>query len=409
MPPLARRLAAGLLNLRPRGSGRGLHTGPDVLACRLGSRAVVRFAGPEAVSFLHSLLTNDLLSAFAAAGASAPQRYAPTPNAPARGPAAPAYAALLTPQGRFLYDLFLYRPPPPSQMLDRTGSAPETGERPGEEEGEPKEVLADVDAVEVDELIACFRRYRLRSKVEIDNVSETFTCWQRFGHNVVHTDPSTQEPEAQSIGWGQGVDHAGESAAQGNGHGWQWLKDPRLDYLGYRGIFPADTIPPLVESDKEADERHYQLWRIENGIAEGSTEIPKGEAIPLEYNLAALNAISFVKGCYIGQELIARTHHRGVIRKRLMPMKFVDENGQELEQAVAPGSEVVDEGSGKKIGTVNTALGSRGMGLLRLEEALKQGSSLRIGDNRDVRVQAIRPDWWPAEWTQMLDQKSAVA
>nr|CAB3466885.1 unnamed protein product [Digitaria exilis] len=118
MPPLARRLAAGLLNLRPRGSGRGLHTGPDVLACRLGSRAVVRFAGPEAVSFLHSLLTNDLLSAFAAAGASAPQRYAPTPNAPARGPAAPAYAALLTPQGRFLYDLFLYRPPPPSQMLD---------------------------------------------------------------------------------------------------------------------------------------------------------------------------------------------------------------------------------------------------------------------------------------------------
>ncbi|KAL5651175.1 hypothetical protein ACJX0J_036633, partial [Zea mays] len=170
--------------------------------------------------------------------------------------------------------------------------------------------------------------YRLRSKVEIDNVSENFACWQRFGHDVVHTEPSTQEPEAQSIGWGQGVDHAGESAAQGNGHGWQWLKDPRLDYLGYRGIFPADTIPPLVESDKEADERHYQLWRIENGVAEGSTEIPKGEAIPLEYNLAGLNAISFEKGCYIGQELIARTHHRGVIRKRLMPMKFVDGNGQ---------------------------------------------------------------------------------
>ncbi|RLN11533.1 putative transferase [Panicum miliaceum] len=410
MPPLARRLAAGLL--RPRG-GRALHTGPPsdpgVLACRLASRAVVRFAGPEAARFLHSLLTNDLLSAFAAGGASSPQRYAPTPNAPARGPAGPAYAALLTPQGRFLYDLFLYRPPPRSQMLDRTGSAPETGEKPAQEEGEPAEVLADVDAAEVDELVACFKRYRLRSKVEIDNVSENFACWQRFGRNVVHTEPSTQEPEAQSIGWGQGVDHAGESAAQGNGYGWQWLKDPRLDYLGYRGIFPADTIPPLVESDKEADERHYQLWRIENGIAEGSTEIPKGEAIPLEYNLAGLNAISFEKGCYIGQELIARTHHRGVIRKRLMPMKFVDENGQELEQAVAPGSEVVDETSGKKIGTVNTALGSRGMGLLRLEEALKQGSSLRISDNKGVRVQAIKPDWWPAEWTQMVDQQSAVA
>ena len=73
----------------------------------------------------------------------------------------------------------------------------------------------------------------------------------------------------------------------------------------------------------------------------------------------------------------------------------------ELEQAVTAGSEVVDEASGKKIGTVNTALGSRGMGLLRLEEALKPGSALRIGDNRDVRVHAIKPDWWPAEWTQV--------
>ena len=81
----------------------------------------------------------------------------------------------------------------------------------------------------------------------------------------------------------------------------------------------------------------------------------------------------------------------------------------ELDQAVAPGSEVVNEASGKKIGTVNTALGSRGMGLLRLEEALKQGSSLCISDNKDVRVQAIKPDWWPSEWTQMVDKQSAVA
>ncbi|KAF0903318.1 hypothetical protein E2562_026594 [Oryza meyeriana var. granulata] len=405
MTPLALRLL-----LAPRRAGALLHTSPPaadpgVLACRLASRAVVRFAGPEAGRFLRSLLTNDLLSS------SSQGRYSPTPNAPARAPP-PAYAALLTPQGRFLYDLFLYRPAPRSQMLDRTGSAPQTGERPKgnqDEDEEPGEVLADVDAAEVDELLASFKRYRLRNKVEIDNVSKDFLCWQRFGRNVEHTGPSTQEPEAQSIGWGQGVDRAAESAAQGNGHGWEWFKDPRLDCLGYRGIFPADTIPPLVESEKEADERHYLLWRIENGVAEGSTEIPKGEAIPLEYNFAGLNAISFEKGCYIGQELIARTHHRGVIRKRLMPLIFVDENGQELEQAVAPGSEVVDKESGKKIGTVNTALGSRGMGLLRLEEALKQNSSLAIKDNRDVRVKAIKPDWWPAEWTQVLEQQSAVA
>lgn len=59
-----------------------------------------------------------------------------------------------------------------------------------------------------------------------------------------------------------------------------------------------------------------------------------GEAIPLEYNFAGLNAISFEKGCYIGQELIARTHHRGVIRKRLMPLIFEDENGQGMDCAL---------------------------------------------------------------------------
>lgn len=53
-----------------------------------------------------------------------------------------------------------------------------------------------------------------------------------------------------------------------------------------------------------------------------------GEAVPLEYNLAGLNAISFDKGCYVGQELIARTHHRGTIRKRLLPLRFVDNNGK---------------------------------------------------------------------------------
>lgn len=41
--------------------------------------------------------------------------------------------------------------------------------------------------------------------------------------------------------------------------------------------------------------------------------------MPLEYNLDALNAISYTKGCYVGQELVARTHHKGVVRKRLMP------------------------------------------------------------------------------------------
>ena len=47
--------------------------------------------------------------------------------------------------------------------------------------------------------------------------------------------------------------------------------------------------------------------------------------MPLEYNLDALNGISHTKGCYVGQELVARTHNRGVVRKRLMPVSIEGE------------------------------------------------------------------------------------
>ncbi|CAK9173151.1 unnamed protein product [Ilex paraguariensis] len=132
-----------------------------------------------------------------------------------------------------------------------------------------------------------------------------------------------------------------------------------------------------------------------------------GEAIPLEYNLAGLNAISFDKGCYVGQELIARTHHRRVIRKCLISLKFLDDIGKEMEQKVAPGSDIIVASSGKKTGTVTTALGCRGLGLLRLEEAFKCPGSLTI-QGEDVNVETIRPEWWPAEWYLEHQQHSAV-
>lgn len=124
-----------------------------------------------------------------------------------------------------------------------------------------------------------------------------------------------------------------------------------------------------------------------------------GEAMPLEYNLEGLNAISFDKGCYVGQELIARTHHRGVIRKRIIPLKFLD-NGGKVDQKVVPGSEVIYAENGKKVGTVMSALACRGLGLLRLEDAFKCSDRLTIKGQDGVKVEAIKPNWWPPEWFQ---------
>ncbi len=51
----------------------------------------------------------------------------------------------------------------------------------------------------------------------------------------------------------------------------------------------------------------------------GPKEIPSGQALPFECNFDFINAVHYGKGCYLGQELTARTHYTGVIRKRLLP------------------------------------------------------------------------------------------
>ncbi|KAL2472444.1 Glycine cleavage T-protein family [Abeliophyllum distichum] len=366
------------------------------MTCLLKTRSVIRFKGPDTIKFLQGLVTNDVrrLGDPEPAGENSATPNMPVVTVP------PLYAALLTPQGRFLYDFFLYRRPRPDEKLNRTGTGP--GPNPGE-----LEIYADVDRSVLDEVLITLKKYRLRSKVDIENMAEEFSCWQRFGGKTAENSSSQEELETDSVGWGGTVDPSGVSASRGHNSGWHWEKDPRLDCLGDRSIFPSNTTPPLVEANEETVEENFVLWRLEKGVAEGSTEIPKGEAVPLEYNLAGLNAISFDKGCYVGQELIARTHHRGVIRKRLIPLRFLDDSGKEMEQQVAPGSEVNDMTSGKKVGTVTSALGSRGLGLLRLEEAFKGTGSLTIKGREDIRVESIRPEWWPAEW--FLDHQVSEA
>lgn len=355
------------------------------MASLLKTRSVVRFRGPDTIKFLQGLLTNDIRKFSEPVGDEKSSLV--TPNLPASS-ARSLYAAMLTPQGRFLYDMFLFEPPRTDEKLDPSG--PEQSE---------VELLADVDSSVMDELVETLKKYRLRSKVDIENVGGDFCCWQRFGVDLHKRQPSSlEDPQAASVGWGGAIDPTGSSSSQGNSTGWQWHKDPRLDCLGFRGIFPSNTTPPMVEADTETEEENYLVWRLEKGVAEGSIEIPKGEAIPLEYNLVGLNAISFDKGCYIGQELIARSHHRGVIRKRLLPIKFLNESGKEVTEKVAPSSEVMTMKSGKKAGMVTTALGSRGLGLLRVEEAFKGPGNLVIKGEEDVKVEAIRPDWWPREW-----------
>ncbi|CAJ2662400.1 unnamed protein product [Trifolium pratense] len=117
------------------------------VASLIKSRSVIRFRGPDTVKFLQGLLTNDIRKIGEPIGDKTANF--PTPNVPTTS-VSPIYAALLTPQGRFLYDLFLYKPPNSDTKLDTTGTGPAS------DPNQPFELFADVDASVLDELLATF-------------------------------------------------------------------------------------------------------------------------------------------------------------------------------------------------------------------------------------------------------------
>lgn len=101
-----------------------------------------------------------------------------------------------------------------------------------------------------------------------------------------------------------------------------------------------------------------------------------------------MQGISFKKGCYIGQELTARTHHTGVIRKRLMPVTL-SAPVENVDQGVALETE-----GGKPAGKHRAGFGLLGLSLVRMAHA-KEPLKLKSSGDTTVTLQATVPDWWP--------------
>lgn len=91
--------------------------------------------------------------------------------------------------------------------------------------------------------------------------------------------------------------------------------DPRLAALGRRWVAPAGAHVP------DAGPADWHAHRIAQGVPE-QAEIGQDELLWLETNARELNAVSFTKGCYVGQENTARMHHRDRVRKRLLPLRL---------------------------------------------------------------------------------------
>jgi hypothetical protein len=133
-----------------------------------------------------------------------------------------------------------------------------------------------------------------------------------------------------------------------------------------------------------ADRGAYDALRIHLGLADGSRDMEVEKAILLENGFDELHGVDWDKGCYMGQELTARTRYRGLIKKRLVPVA-VD------GPLPAPGTPVMFEG--KEAGEIRSGVEGAALALMRLEYLDRAAASGQPFTAADARITAHKPDW----------------
>ncbi|MPC10619.1 putative transferase CAF17, mitochondrial [Portunus trituberculatus] len=306
-------------------------------------RGLVRVEGDEAADFLQGLVTNDI-------------RHL-------KGNTSAIYCLLLNRQGRILYDSIVYQPSHNTFLLE-------------------------CDAARASQLERHLRMHKVRRRLEVEDVTADLSVWCVF-------DPAPDKMQltqlsAEALYMNPKVQNEVTLDLAGDFRDVTIVEDPRVQQLGHRLVVPAATqsLRELLLGVKENTTNHtFRSLRYRLGVGEGPEELPSAKSLPLEANCDYLHGVSFHKGCYVGQELTARTYHTGVIRKRLLPLVF-SENASE----VSPDASVVDE-RGRAVGKVRACLGCHGLGLLRVEECL---GAEKLTVEGHV-VQTFRPYWWPLQ------------
>jgi folate-binding protein YgfZ len=273
---------------------------------------------------------------------------------------------LLNIQGRVLFDLILYR-------------RNDDGDRPA--------VLIECNRDVVSDLLKTLSRYRLRKKIDLTDVTDELQSWAVFcpEHNLTPSLSFNSRARQEDVVI--------------------CTVDPRLALLGYRVILPSSIDAESVITGGWSCSDDYDTKRCSLGVGEGSVDFPPGQCFPLESNLAFLNGVSFNKGCYIGQELTARTNYTGVIRKRIVPLILPSSATNVKTDAIIINS------SGKERGKVRTVSKNLALGLLHISELTEKGSTLHArcgGETSDgselVEIRAVMPSWWPVASDPIIQQ-----
>lgn len=316
-------------------------------AC-LPQRAVLRVEGADRAEFLQGLITNDITHAT---------------------PEQAIFSAMLSAQGKFQFDFFI--------AADENGYWLET------------------EATRIAALQRMLGLYKLRSQVTLtllpemqvfavmgEGVGEAFGLPERCGSASVVAETSEESGLSQQP--------------------WRVAyRDPRHLPMGVRLITDAkEEIGAALAAKgfREVDATAYDRLRIAEGIPEGSVDAVIDRTILLENGYDALHAISFTKGCYVGQEVTARSKHRAVIRKRICRVEA-------LEGALPPAGTLLMAGD-REVGDLRSGVGDTGFALVRLDRL-----ALTHGNHEEVTASGvplrITPLWWHPSGNELSETEAA--
>lgn len=298
-----------------------------------GHAGCVALSGPERIAFFGGLITQQVRHVSASRS---------------------VYAAMLSPQGRYLWDFTLVEHQ--DRLLLMTG---------------PDRIAPLVQQIAL---------YILRAKVQVTDASADFG---RLGVAGPEADQAMQRifPN-QSLAQAE----PGMTFSDGAVRGW---RDPRHSGFGWRLLAPMDEMDALRHTLSThlppAGVTAWEAHRIGHGLPQGGHELRPGETLPLEARLHQLNGVDFAKGCYIGQETTARTHHRGTLKKGLFQVTFPEGT------PVNPG-DPVQHADGKEAGIITSSAPPKGiaLALLRLESVAEPSRPLNV---HDVEIKTKKPAW----------------
>ena len=285
--------------------------------CALRQRGVLRLSGRDVRTFLQALVTRDL-------------DYLTT--------AQTVYSALLTPQGKYLFDFFL-----------------------AQHDGD---ILLDGEAARLDALMKRLNMYKLRADVAI-------TKEDGWEISAIYNGNIGMEPKA--------------GAARPFGAGVAFT-DPRLLDAGARIMAPVGQANKMLSDAGFApgDETDYEYFRLGLALPESGRDLVTDKSLMLESNLDSLNGVDFDKGCFVGQELTARTKYRALVRKRLLPVEVQGPMPEPNEPLMSGQSEIASMRSGQ---------GDRGLALVRLDRLVEAGGlgiTLTAGS---AQLTPMLPSW----------------